>query len=304
MNDASQDQGLPVLGGHVRLEIARVEDRPAEERLAGDNRRGFSADLQRDIAGVVDVRGDFENDPDVLVLETLVQRTHVGALAFVDEGHLLADEEFAQFIVRDVDLGRGQHGGIRGLAQELDEEIHVDRSTQDAGAQIGHRLGQGAAGRGVDGSLASEALHVIRAGIAENRVVEVIGGEGLAAIGRPANPQLVEEIAGDFHDAGLDQDLGGGRVQLSDQLHDLREEMEIRRDEQRVASLIRHHPHPAHQVADRTDDGPAVRRASGFRLPAQPGKVAVLLGLLFQPEAGLRIVALLLLLLLLGRRAP
>ena len=76
------------------------------------------------------MRGHLENDPDGFVGEALVQGAHIRALALVDEGHLLADKEFAQFIVRDIDLRLGQNGGVGRLAKELHEEIQFDRAVE------------------------------------------------------------------------------------------------------------------------------------------------------------------------------
>src|SRR5207244_9215096 len=76
-------------------------------------------------------------------------------------------------------------------------------------------------------------------------------------------------------------------------------EVNVCRNEQRVAALIGHGANPSHQVAHWADRVPVVRRPRVVRLAAEPGIIAFLLGLLLKREAGLGKAALLLLLLLL-----
>jgi len=125
LDDAAEDEGLAIFDGEVGFEVAGVEDGAAKEGLAGNYGGGLGANSECDIAGGIDMGGDFEDDADVLVREALVQSADVGAQAAVDERHLLADEELAHFIVGDVYLRCGQDLGVGGLAEELDEDVHV-----------------------------------------------------------------------------------------------------------------------------------------------------------------------------------
>ena len=72
LDDSAQDEGLPVFGPEVGAEVARVEKGAAQHGLAGHDRGGFGVDFQLDVTRGVDVRGDFENDAHVFVLDTRV----------------------------------------------------------------------------------------------------------------------------------------------------------------------------------------------------------------------------------------
>jgi len=65
----------------------------------------------------------------------------------------------------------------------------------------------------------------------------------------------------------------------------LREEVDVGRDEQTVAALVRDGADPADQVADRKGRGSAVRCSDVVRLAPQPGIIAFLFGFLLQIEA-------------------
>ena len=179
----------------------------------------------------------------------------------------------------------GQNGGVGGFAKELDQEIHADRAVEDAGAQRGQGLRQASGGGIVDGCRSAKSLPVLATGMSQNGIVKIVRGENLASIGRPAHTQFVEEIRGNFHQSCLNQHLVGGRIQFLDQLQDLREEVDIGGDQYRVAALVGHCPDPAHQVADGSGRGPAVRCSRAIWLATQPGIVAFFLGFLFQIKA-------------------
>ena len=145
----------------------------------------------------------------------------------------------------------GQDSGIGGLAQELDQEIHADGAVQNAGAQRGQGLSHCAEPGSVGGSGSAKSFLVPRRRTGQERIVVVIGGEDFAAVGRPANTQLVQEITRHFHEPGLDQDLVGRRVKVRDQLQHVRQKLDIGGDEQPVAALVRHGADAANQIADR-----------------------------------------------------
>ena len=109
----------------------------------------------------------------------------------------------------------------------------------------------------------------------EDRVLIVVGRENLAAIRGPADAELVEEIAGDFDEPRLDQDLVGRRIEFLDQFQDLREEVDVGGDEQGIAALIGDGAHPADQIAHAAGGRAAVGGARVVRLAAEPGEVAV-----------------------------
>lgn len=88
LNDAAQHERFAALGGDVGLEISSVQNGAAKQGLTGFDGGGFDADLERHVAGDIDVRDDLQDDADVLVGETLIQGADIGALAFVDERHL------------------------------------------------------------------------------------------------------------------------------------------------------------------------------------------------------------------------
>ena len=78
------------------------------------------------------MRSDFENDADVLIRKTRARSAHGRVHLAVENRHLLANEQFAHFIVFDVDLGRRKDGRLGGLPQELDQEIEVEGAVEHA----------------------------------------------------------------------------------------------------------------------------------------------------------------------------
>ena len=84
---------------------------------------------------------DFKNDTDIFVGEGLVQGPDICSLALVDKGHLLADKQLAHFIVGDINLRSVQDFGAGGLAQKLDQKIHVNGAAERAGTQIAQDAG-------------------------------------------------------------------------------------------------------------------------------------------------------------------
>src|SRR5207244_552521 len=106
------------------------------------------------------------------------------------------------------------------------------------------------------------------------RVIKIISGESPGAVRRPAHAQFGEEIGRDFDDAGFDQHLGGGSVEFLDQFQDLREEVNVGLDEERIAALVGHGAHAAHKVADGPGAGAAILGSRIIGLAAEPGKVA------------------------------
>src|SRR5258708_6703013 len=145
----------------------------------------------------------------------------------------------------------------------------------------------------------SETLDVLSLSVNEEGVIEVIRSEDLAAIGRPAHTQLVEKIAGDFDEPGLDENLGGGNVQLLDKLDHLREEMDVGRNEQAIAALVGDDAHAPDQVADGPDGAGGIAGALDVGLSAEPGEIAFLFDVLLQLEIVLWLGSLILQLLLL-----
>src|ERR1700749_883082 len=93
--------------------------------------------LQRNIAGRIDVRSDFQYHAHGFVSETLVQGSYVCVLTLRDEWYLLADEQLAHLVVAHIHLRRSQHSRMRRLMQELDKKIHADRIIQRPRAQTG-----------------------------------------------------------------------------------------------------------------------------------------------------------------------
>src|SRR5882672_8289142 len=128
-----------------------------------------------------------------------------------------------------------------------------------------------------------KALGVLAFTMNQDGVVEILRGEDLAAVGGPTDAELVQEITRHLNDPGFDQNLGGGNVQLLDQLQDLREEMDIGRDEKSIAALVRHDANAANQVADRAG-GAGVGGARVILLSAKPGEIAFILGFLIELE--------------------
>ena len=111
--------------------------------------------------------------------------------------------------------------------------------------------------------------------------------EDLAAVGRPADSELVQEVAGDLNEPRLDQDLVGGRIKILDQLEDLGEEVNVSGDQQGIAALIGDRAHPADQVAHASGGRAAVGGARVVRLATEPGVIAVFFGAPLQLEGGL-----------------
>src|ERR1700674_4975948 len=105
-----------------------------------------------------------------------------------------------------------------------------------------------------------KALGVLAFAMNQDGVVEIVRGEDLATVGGPTDAELVQEITRHLDDPGFDQTLGGGNVQLLDQLQDLGEEMDIGRDEKSIAALVGHDADPANQVTDRAGAA-GIRRA-------------------------------------------
>src|SRR6185437_4833737 len=71
LDNATENQCLPVPGGEVRLKITRIKNRPAEHDLSRHNRRRLGMNFQLNISRAVDVRRDFQNNAHVLVYEIL-----------------------------------------------------------------------------------------------------------------------------------------------------------------------------------------------------------------------------------------
>jgi len=228
-----------------------------------------------DVAGVVDVGGDLKNDADVLVFEVLAQPDGTAVLAGCQDRDLLPDEEPAGFVVADIDLRLGQDSGVGGPMQELDEEVHVNGAAEDTRPERGQALGDGVGVWGVDDGIPAKTLHVASRRMGEDRVLIVIGREDLAAIRGPADAELVEEIAGDFDEPRFDQDLLGLRIEFLDQLQDLRKEVNVCGNEQRITALISDGTHAADQVAYTADGSAAVGAARVVGLAAEPGEVTV-----------------------------
>ncbi len=151
-------------------------------------------DLQFHVARRVDVRGHFEHHADIFVGDAGVLRPNGGDLRVIRHGHLLADEQLAGLVVTNVDLRLGQHRGVRGATEELDEEIHANRTAQHARAQRGERLGHRAGSRRVDRGVLAHAALECRCGIAQQGIVIIIAAEGRAAIRRPAHAQRIQII--------------------------------------------------------------------------------------------------------------
>ena len=141
----------------------------------------------------------------------------------------------------------------------------------------------------VDRGERAEALLIFRRDVGDDRIVEIIGGENLGAVGRPADAEFVEEIGGYFQQPGFDQHLVGGRVEFVDEFKNLREQMDVGRNQQRVAAPVRHDPDPAHQIADRPDGSASVRcrRAGIVAGSAEPGIISFFVGLLAEVEIAL-----------------
>ena len=133
--------------------------------------------------------------------------------------------------------------------------------------------------------------------VKQYRVIKVVAREHLVPLRRPAHPTLIQKIARYLQNLRLNQYLGRRSVQVLDQLQNLREEMDIGRDEQRIAALVRHDAHLAHQIAHLPIHIAPVGRALVILLPAQPREIPFFLRFLFQSEAALRRAGLLLLLL-------
>ena len=121
--------------------------------------------------------------------------------------------------------------------------------------------------------------------MSQNGIVKILRRENPASIGRPADPQLVEEIRRDFHQPCLNQHLVGHGIQLFDQLQDLREEVDVGGDQKPVAALVGDGTDPAHEITNRPGCAPAVRCSRAVRLTPEPGIVAFFLGFLLQIEA-------------------
>ena len=81
------------------------------------------------------MRRDFQDHTHVLIREALIQTAHVRAQTFIDEWNLGTHEKPADFVIGDIDLGFGQHRGIRRLAQKLNQKIEADRAREHAGGQ-------------------------------------------------------------------------------------------------------------------------------------------------------------------------
>src|SRR6185312_15973577 len=105
-----------------------------------------------------------------------------------EDRHLLAHEQSAGFVVVDVDLRFAEDGSVRRFAKELDKIIQIDCAADDARPDRCHEVrGRKEISRGcgwiVDNRLAPETLLITAAGVCENRIVEIVAGEYLAAIG-------------------------------------------------------------------------------------------------------------------------
>jgi len=179
----------------------------------------------------------------------------------------------------------------------LDEEIQVEGAVNDARVK---RIGQGGgrtARAAETAQRAAKSFRVLTLSMNQNRVVEIIRSKNLAAIRRPTDPEFIQEITGDFHDARLDQNLRGWSVHFLDQLEHLREEVDVGRDEQRIAALVGHDAHPSNQIAHRTR-ALTLGEARIVRLAPSQGKLPLLLGFLLKLEIVLGRAVLIVLLLL------
>src|SRR5207247_1757056 len=167
LDDSTEDQRLPVFGPQVSAEIAGVEQGATQDGLPRHDGRGFRMNSQLDISEGVYMRSDFENDTHVFIPDGGILSADLRNLSIVRDRHLLADKKPAGLIVPDINLGLGQNGGVGGLAQELDEEIHADGTLENPGAQRSQSLRQRARGRGVDGRWSPKSLRVLTGATAQ-----------------------------------------------------------------------------------------------------------------------------------------
>src|SRR5688572_14203904 len=131
------------------------------------------------------MRCDFKDYTDILVIKRVVAAAFRRVQAASEKWDLGPDEQFPDFIVGDVDLRFGEDFRVEILAQELNENVQIDRRINDAGAQ------------GIWHFRAGKDVCVADSGTSENRIVEIFTAEG-ARVGRPAHTELVAEIAGDL----------------------------------------------------------------------------------------------------------
>ncbi|MFM1944976.1 MAG: hypothetical protein RI897_3958 [Verrucomicrobiota bacterium] len=88
LEDTAEDQGLAVMDCDFRAELAGIDEGGAVERFAFADIGGFDADTESDIFVVINVGGDFEDDPDVLVGIGIVAAADVGVEAAGEERDL------------------------------------------------------------------------------------------------------------------------------------------------------------------------------------------------------------------------
>jgi len=223
-----------MIGQYRALDQALVGhqvDRLGRYAGAGGQRGNFLLNDQTQGAAFVDMRGHLQGDADILALDSgegVVGTCRVGGVRAGLERYVLPDEDFRGLVVQGQQAGGGQQVAVAVGRQRGDQCAEVVATDANDGAirQVDRLLALQCAEQG-----AYRQAAVAEVATAQCAVPGAIG-DG------PLHAERLADVARHLDDGCLDQHLGTWHIELAHDAFQLRDDVRLGHQDQRIEALV------------------------------------------------------------------